>query len=190
MTNRPVGGGPPGDEGARHPSGDLPGGEAARPDAGAASRDAGARRGTPTRPLAPTIILLLVVGGILLAIGLWTGGNQHAPSAAAAPAALTILEPADSATVAAPVEITFSTPAPLRLTPMGWQAEHLHLHAIVDGAEIMPGALDIRALGEDRYRWRLKSVAAGAHDIRLVWARPDHRSIPEGASADVPFTVK
>ncbi len=187
-----AGGPPPGDEGARLHTGDGSGDEGARPDAGAADRDAGARRQSPSgqRPLAPTIILLLVVGGILLGIGLWTGGNDHAAAPPAPAAALTIIEPADSATVAAPLEVTFSTTAPLRLTPMGWQAEHLHLHAIVDGTEIMPGALDIRALGDDRYRWRLKSVVAGSHDIRLVWARPDHRSIPEGASADVSFTVK
>ncbi len=143
------------------------------------------------RPLGPTIVLLLVVGGLLLGIGLWTGGHQQqATPAAAAPAGLTILEPTDSATVAAPPEITFSTTAPLRLTPMGWQADRLHLHALVDGAELMPGALDISALGEGRYRWRLNNVGPGAHDVRLVWARPDHKSIPEGASADVPFTVK
>ncbi len=180
MTDDPTrtGGSPAGDEGAPPPT--LPSG------------DEGARRHPPSeqRPLAPTIILLLVVGGILLGIGLWTGGNDRHAAPANPAATLTIVEPADSATVAAPLDVTFSTAAPLRLTPMGWQAEHLHLHAIVDGTEIMPGALDIRALGEGRYRWRLKDVGPGSHDIRLVWARADHHAIPEGASADVPFTVK
>ncbi len=150
-----------------------------------------ARRNSAQKPLAPTIILLLVVGGLLLAIGLWTGGHEKAtPAPAAAPAQLTIVEPADSAQVAAPLEITFTTSAPLRLTPMGWQAGQLHLHAVIDGAEVMPGALDMRALGEGRFRWRLKDVAAGSHDIRLVWARADHRAIPEGASGDVTVEVK
>jgi len=144
------------------------------------------------RPLAPTILLLLVGGGLLLAIGLWTGGyrRQRTSPVAAAAAPLTVLEPKDSAQVDAPLEVTFSTTAPLHLTPMGWQAGSLHLHALVDGAQVMPGALDIHALGDGRFRWKLKAVGPGPHDIRLVWARPDHHAIPEGASGDVPFTVK
>ena len=150
-------------------------------------------RGDPdraTKPLAPRIILLLVAGAILLAIGLWTGGNGGSQAPTFAPAPLAILEPADSGSVDAPLDVTFSTEAPLHLTPAGWQADGYHLHALLDGAQIMPGALDIRALGEGRYRWRLKDVGPGGHDIRLVWARADHHAIPEGASADVPFTVK
>ncbi len=177
---------PPADDEPRAPG--EPAGEGAE-DRLAAER---ARWTRPAqRPLAPTIILLLVVGGLLLAIGLWTGGNDHAtPAPAAAPATLTIVEPKDSAVVDAPLEITFATTAPLRVTPMGWQAGRLHLHAIVDGTEVMPGALDIRAVGDGEFRWKLKSVGPGTHDLRLVWARPDHRAIPEGASRDVPFTVK
>ncbi len=180
-----------GDAGARADAGETPdAGASERPgDGGAAEQRVAAHaRGAP-RPLGPTILLLLIAGVILLGIGLWTGGNDH-PAAPAAAAALTIVEPAESATVVAPLDITFATTAPLRLTPMGWQAGQLHLHAIVDGAEMMPGALDVRAAGDGRYRWRLKGVGTGPHDIRLVWARPDHHAIPEGASADVPFTVK
>ncbi len=151
-------------------------------------REPGSARGDTTarpgqRPLGPTIILL--------AIGLWTGNHEQGPAPApTAPAQITIVDPTDSAQVSAPLEITFTTTAPLRLTPMGWQAGQLHLHAVIDGAEIMPGALDIRALGDARFRWRLKDVAAGTHDVRLVWARPDHRAIPEGASGDVTVEVK
>ncbi len=178
---------PPADEEPPRAPGE-PDGDTA-PGRPAADTGRGTRSGQ--RPLAPTIILLLVVGGLLLAIGLWTGGNDHAtPASAAQPASLTIVEPKDSGVVDAPLEITFATTAPLRLTPMGWQADRLHLHAIVDGAEVMPGALDIRAVGDGQFRWKLKTVGPGAHDIRLVWARPDHRAIPEGASPDVPFTVK
>lgn len=157
---------------------------------------AGPRGPEPTRatkPLAPRIILLLVAGAILLAIGLWTGGNggNGRPAApTAAPAPLVIVEPGDSAEVSAPLDVTFTTDAPLRLTPAGWQASHYHLHALLDGASVMPGALDIRALGEQHFRWRIKTVDAGPHTLRLVWARPDHRAIPEGASEEVSFQVK
>ena len=150
-----------------------------------------ASRKPAQKPLGTTVILLLLAGGLLLGIGLWTGGNDRAtPVASAQPAQLTIVEPTDSAQVAAPLEITFATMAPLHITPMGWQSGQLHLHAVIDGTDVMPGALDIRALGQGRFRWRLKTVAAGSHDVRLVWARPDHRAIPEGASQDVAVVVK
>lgn len=143
------------------------------------------------RPLTPTVMLLLVVGAILLTIGLWTGGNDRGPATApAAPAQLTILEPIDSAEVAAPLELTFSTTAPLHLAPTGWQAARYHLHALIDGTSVMPGALDIRDLGAGHFRWRIKAIAPGPHTLRLVWARPDHRAIPEGASDEVEFEVR
>jgi len=161
------------------------------PAGGPAPAPGDAPRKAMQKPLGPTVILLLVAGGVLLGIGLWTGGNDRAtPGAPAPPAQLTIVEPADSAQVTAPLEITFTTTAPLHITPMGWQAGQLHLHAIIDGSEIMPGALDIRALGQGQFSWRLKTVGAGTHDVRLVWARPDHRAIPEGASQDVAVVVK
>lgn len=143
-----------------------------------------------TKPLAPRIILLLIAGAILLAIGLWTGGDGDRAARPAGPAALSIIQPADSAEVPSPLDITFSTDAPLRLTPAGWQADRYHLHALLDGGQVMPGALDIRALGDHRFHWRIRAVQPGAHTLRLVWARPDHRSIPEGASDEVAFQLK
>jgi hypothetical protein len=143
------------------------------------------------RPLTPTVMLLLVLGAILLAIGLWTGGNDRGLSTApAAPAQLTIVDPVDSAEVAAPLEVTFSTTAPLHLTPTGWQATRYHLHALIDGTSVMPGALDLHDLGEGHFRWRIKGMAPGSHTLRLVWARPDHRAIPEGASDEVEFELR
>ncbi len=49
------------------------------------------------RPLTPTIIILFVVGAILLAIGLWTGGGggQRARPVAR-PDSLVIVAPSDS----------------------------------------------------------------------------------------------
>lgn len=152
----------------------------------------GGERGTRgIRPLTPTVVLLLFVGALLLAIGLWTSGNDRTPPAPAPTVQpLAIVEPADSANVAAPLEVTFSTAAPLHITPMGWQAAGLHLHALVDGTEVMPGALDVRSLGDGRYRWRFKQIEPGTHTVRLVWARADHRSIPEGASNEIEVEVR
>ncbi len=143
------------------------------------------------RPLTPTIVVLFVVGAILLIIGLWTGGGggQRAHSVAQ-PDSLVIVAPTDSATLPAPLAITFATRAALRAGPMGWQAGAYHLHALLDGQDLMPGVQDVRAAGAGQFRWTMKNVPAGAHTIRLVWARPDHRSIPEGASQEISITVQ
>ncbi len=141
------------------------------------------------RPLTPAIVVLFLVGALLLVIGLMTGrGGPSAPRSR--PDSLTVVTPVDSATVPAPLTITFATRAPLRVGPLGWQAGSYHLHALLDGNDVMPGALDIEALGNQQYRWTLKDVPAGEHTLRLVWARPDHRSIPEGASPEISVTVQ
>ncbi len=142
------------------------------------------------RPLTPTIVVLFVVGTILLIIGLWTGGGGHSARPVARPDSLVIVSPTDSATVPAPLAITFATRARLRSGPMGWQASAYHLHALLDGQDVMPGVQDVRAAGTGQFRWTMKNVPAGAHTIRLVWARPDHRSIPEGASQEISVTVQ
>lgn len=142
------------------------------------------------RPLTPAIVVVFLVGAILLVIGLITGRGSPSAPPASPPDTLTIVTPTDSAAVPAPLAITFATRAPLRVGPMGWQAAGYHLHALVDGKQVMPGAMDIRALGQDQYRWTLKDVPAGDHTLRLVWARPDHRSIPEGASPEISVTVQ
>ncbi len=141
------------------------------------------------RPLTPTIFFLLLAGVVLLVIGIWTGNNDRPSARATAPDSLVITAPADSSEAAAPLEIAFATRAPLRLSPMGWQAGVYHLHAVVDTAQVMPGAMDIRALGQGNFTWRLASVLPGMHHVRLVWARADHRTIPEGASAEITVMV-
>ena len=88
------------------------------------------------RPLTPTIFFILLVGVLLLAIGIWTGNDRGPAAGPAGPDSLVINAPLDSTQVAAPLEIAFSTAAPLRLSPMGWQAGSYHIHAIVDTAQV------------------------------------------------------
>lgn len=147
-------------------------------------------RATP-RPLTPTILFLLLVGGLLLAIGIWTGNNSTGRSAGPsnAPDSLVITAPADSAEAPAPLDIAFSTRAPLRLGPAGWQAHTYHIHAVIDTLQVMPGAMDIHSRGQGQFTWRLKTIEPGVHHLRLVWARADHRTIPEGASQEITVTV-
>lgn len=141
------------------------------------------------RPLTPTIFFILLVGVLLLAIGIWTGNDRGPAVGPAGPDSLVINAPLDSTQVAAPLEIAFSTAAPLRLSPMGWQAGSYHIHAIVDTAQVMPGTLDIQSLGQGQFTWRLGSVQPGVHNVRLVWARPDHRTVPDGASQEITVMI-
>lgn len=141
------------------------------------------------RPLTPTILFVLFAGLFLLAIGIWTGKHADRPAASARPDSLRITAPPDSAQVGAPLEVTFSTAAPLRVSAMGWQAGGYHIHAVVDTAQVMPGTLDIRSLGQGQFTWRLGGVGPGLHHVRLVWARPDHQTIPDGASAEITVIV-
>lgn len=142
------------------------------------------------KPLTPKLLGFLVAGALLIAVSLWIGDRRVAAPASSGPARLLVSRPAPDATVAQPLVVEFATTAPLRLTPAGWQADTYHLHALVDGAERMPGANDITDLGGGRFRWTFGTVGVGPHELRLVWARPDHRSVPEGASDVVAFQVK
>lgn len=145
-------------------------------------------RAAGARPMMPVIVAFLVGGALLLALGLWVNGRKNEPRSG--PAALHIVAPAAGAEVTRPLEVLFQTDAPLALAPMGWNAAGYHLHAMVDGAERMPGAADVTALGSGRFRWTVTGVAPGDHQLQLVWARPDHRSIPEGASGVRSFRVR
>lgn len=100
----------------------------------------------------------------------------------AAPPAVTLLAPADGAVVPDPVPLVFRTTADLSPQPGGWGAGDLHLHAEVDGREVMPGGGDIVRLEGERYKWSLALGASGSYAIRLLWAGPDHRPMPATAS--------
>jgi len=121
----------------------------------------------------PAIIGFLFAGAVILLLGFFgdrigTGGDD-------APPALRILAPTDSA--ANPVVLRFRTDAPLELHPgMGWMADELHLHAMVDDVEIMPAAADLRAAG-DAWEWQLPPLEPGTHRIYLTWAGRHHGNL-------------
>lgn len=147
-------------------------------------------RSGESKPLTPKILGFLVAGALLIAVSLWVGDRRGTAAARTGPAPLVVSQPAADTTVSEPLVVEFATTAPLRLTLAGWQADSYHLHALVDGAQRMPAANDITDLGGGRFRWTLGSVGPGPHDLRLIWARPDHRSVPEGASEVVPLQVR
>ncbi len=95
--------------------------------------------------------------------------------------ALTLLSPAVDDTVETPVPLRFTAGDRLELGGMGWASGDLHLHAYVDGREIMPAAADIEALQDGTFRWTLP-VEPGTRTIQLRWAGMSHGAIEAGAS--------
>lgn len=145
---------------------------------------------TGGRPnILPVVITFLIGGALILTLGFWAGSRERGPAKEIVPQ-LTLIEPTDGAVVGQPLELLFEAPARLGMGPGGWGTRRLHLHALVDGVEIMPAATDIQAVGENRYRWVLSNISPGRHEIRLQWAGLDHRPISEGASETVVIEVR
>lgn len=134
------------------------------------------------------MIGLLLAGAGILALGLWAG-NRDSTAAVAGPLQLELLAPRASELIRGDsVDVVFRTTAPLSLTPRGWMAGRLHLHAYVDDTEYMPAAADIRTLDEGRFLWRLP-VSPGDRLIRLAWSGADHRPLRPGMSPAVRIRV-
>jgi hypothetical protein len=123
------------------------------------------------------IVGFLAAGALILGLGFCLGGDgTTGPSHEIAP--LHIHTPADGDTLANPVTLVFSTPAPLELDPsMGWTAHDMHLHAMADSVEIMPAAADIAPRGDSVFHWRLPALPAGPHRIHLTWAGRHHGNL-------------
>jgi hypothetical protein len=135
---------------------------------------------------APLIIGFLLAGGALLALGLFADRLRRAPDDAGLPA-LTLITPAAEDTVAGgPVRVLFQSGEPLRLGSMGWVADDLHPHILLDGRELMAGASDIRET-PDGYEWLLPAVAPGAHTLLLAWAASHHGTVGDTAGRSIRF---
>ena len=123
---------------------------------------------------------LLLLALIVAITSLIRGSSSEAQAVPAQP--LVLAEPRSGASVQNPVELIFTTPVPLTQTPMGWGAESLHLHAAVNGQDVMPGGPEITSLGGERYRWMLRVPGLGDYTLQLFWSGPDHAPLAEGAS--------
>lgn len=130
------------------------------------------------------MFLLAIVAGMASLLG----GEPETLAPATFP--LVLVSPQNEASADNPVELVFTTPAPLTQTPMGWGTESLHLHAAVNGQDVMPGGSDVTSLGGNRYRWKLRVPGPGAYTLRLFWSGPDHAPIAEGASAPAAVRVE
>ena len=135
------------------------------------------------------IAVLALVLAAVFGTSLLMGGPVDGPPPSGAVQPLTIVEPAEGATVASPVALVVQTAAPLQPGPMGWSANGRHLHLRADGSELMAGVGDIAPAGPNRYRWTVQ-LPAGAHALRLYWSGADHQAIPQGASQTVRVQVR
>jgi hypothetical protein len=130
------------------------------------------QRAAPSRT--PAIIGFLIGGAVVLALG-FVGSMRRDAGGDSAPA-LRLLAPADGDTVDNPVVLRFTTPADLRLQRDGWIADDLHLHALADHRELMPGAAEITTDGES-FSWTLQPLQPGEHRVYLTWAGRNHANI-------------
>ena len=134
------------------------------------------------------------VGLIAVALALFfllRGGEEDTGAAPAPPPppSITVLEPAPGATVGRQLAVLFDTGEEMQQDPSGWVAGgRYHLHAMIDGAELMAAPGQVQPLGGSRYRWVLP-LTPGEHRIRLQWSGPDHRTLEEGGSPPITVSV-
>jgi hypothetical protein len=104
------------------------------------------------------------------------------------PPPLTMLSPTVGDTVPRPLRIQFTSAAAIESLPGGWGAAGYHLHASIDGTEVMPGPQDIRS-ERASYVWTIPGVPLGEVDVGLSWSDANHRALPETATSPVTIVV-
>lgn len=134
------------------------------------------------------------VAAVALLAALWfalAGGEEDdGARPVAPPPPITVVEPRDGAEVAPPVAVVFDPGSRMRRDASGWVAAgRYHLHAMIDGVELMAAPHEIQPLEGTRYRWVLP-LAPGEHRLRLQWSGPDHRTLAEGGSPPLVVRVR
>jgi hypothetical protein len=132
-----------------------------------------ARSGPPSRT--PAIVGFLIGGAVILALGFVGAAFDGSGDTDDVPA-LRVIGPAPGDTVENPVAIRFTTPADLRLERTGWGTGELHLHAMADHREIMPGPRDI-SVYDGVFSWQLPELRPGEHRVYLTWAGRNHMNL-------------
>jgi hypothetical protein len=139
--------------------------------------------------------LVTLVGGLgifMFAVGILIGAvNMFGPRTdlSRGVPSIVLIEPQTGDTVSSPLMLRFTAGNELALGGMGWASNDLHLHAYVDGREIMPAAADIQDVGDGTFIWTLPADS-GPRAIQLRWAGLDHRDLDVGASRVVEIVVQ
>lgn len=137
------------------------------------------------------VTLVGALGIFMVAAGILVGAinmfGARTDLSAGVPA-LVLIEPQGGDTVAGPLVLRFTAGNDLTLGGMGWASNDLHLHAYVDGIEIMPAAADIQDAGDGTFLWTLP-LESGRHQIQLRWAGLDHADLDVGASRPIDVMI-
>jgi hypothetical protein len=130
--------------------------------------------------IAATMLFLLLLGYLV---------QRRAREEATVPS-LTVLAPSEQAFVDSPLVVRFRSTRPLGLTSAGWGTGQLHLHAWVNGVQIMPAAADIRSDQTGAYEWVVNQATRGRTQLWLGWADAAHRAITAGSSPSTSVTIR
>jgi hypothetical protein len=136
----------------------------------------------------PVIIGMALTCVLLAALGYVAnrrGKVRHEP-----PPSLSVITPTTGMAVDSPVLVRFTTGQQLDLRASGWGHDTYHLHAVVNGVEIMPAAADIVPADSAIYAWTLSGVSRGSTTIYLAWADHAHRPLRQGASDTIQVTIR
>lgn len=130
---------------------------------------------------------MIVVAVYLLLFG-GPGDGAVEPSSESPPS-VELLRPKTGDTLQI-VELEVRSGAPLAAQPGGWGSGGYHLHAELNGREIMPGPADIRRSSPDTYIWALPALAAGTHRISLFWSDASHLPVEGTATPTTSFVIR
>jgi|GEM_PF-1721376 len=133
----------------------------------------------PRRTLMPVIIGFAFAALLLFALG-WLSRRARNAATAVSPSVV-LIAPARDTTAGDSLSLTFSTSIPIELQQTGWGAGRYHLHTMVNTVELMPAAVDIKPIGENRYTWTVP-LRDSVSTVYMLWALPNHSRVPEGAS--------
>jgi hypothetical protein len=131
--------------------------------------------------------MLLMAAVLLVTSAIGAISRAGAPSSGPLPE-LTLHSPVDGALVNAPLTLRFEGGAALAQMRGGWGAGEYHLHAEIDGREVMPGPRDIRPVGGGLHEWTFGRIESGEYTLRLYWSDTAHRPVSDGATA--PVTIR
>lgn len=140
------------------------------------------------RKLLP-IVVGMVLTGLLLATLAYLANARNEVESRAIPQ-LSITAPLSGAVIDSPLVIRFTSTEPIHLQPTGWGHRRLHLHAWVNGVEIMPAAADITVPEPGSYSWTLGATAPGVVRMYVGWADMSHRPITPGSSDTVNVQIR
>lgn len=137
------------------------------------------------RGTVPDRILGAVGWAMILAavVFLLRGGERDGSAPPIPPPPIEIVEPVQGAALDGPFAIVFRVPG-VELSRMadGWGVAGMHLHILVDGGSFMPAPTDIVRLPDGSYRWSVRALDPGPHDIRLYWSDVRHAPLRDGGS--------